>query len=367
MKRLVLGLWFILAQAATAEDAPGALAREAAEYLSQAAIALSEADGSRDRIAALTTTVRAYEQGLQAMREGLRRAALEERALRDRLSGKDAELMQLLATLQSIERSGGATQSLHPDGPLPAIRTGMLASAFVPALNERAAGVAAELQTVQDLVAVQRAGQSQLEEGLAAIRDARLALAEAVSNRTDLPPRVATDDAAMEALINSSETLAAFADTFATESPWTTAIVESWRLPVMGTILRGFNEADAAGVRRPGWVLATGEGALVTTPAEATVRFAGEMPDRGTVLILEPRAGELLVLAGLGQSYVRRGQILRAGEPIGFMGGDFAAEQEKLIETEQGGGQPQRETLYIELRQGREAVDPASRFSGVTE
>ena len=367
MKFLSVCICVALAPAAIAQESPADLAREASDYLGQAALALSEAQGARNRISALTTTVRAYERGLAAMREGLRLASLEERALRDTLAGRDAELMQLLAVLQAVERGGDATRMLHPDGPLPAIRAGMLAGEFVPALNARARSVASDLEDMQAVIAVQRAAQSQVEEGLAGIRTARLALAEAVSNRTDLPQTAATDDATMEALINSSETLAAFADNFSAQASAPVPDDEIWELPVIGRILRGYKEADAAGVQRPGWILTTQAGAIVTTPAPATVRFSGVLPDFGSVVLLEPRAGELLILAGIADIFVRRGQILSAGEPIGLMGGDFAREQEKLIETEQRSGQPRRETLYIELRQGREAVDPVSRFPRHTE
>lgn len=367
MKRIALCLVLTLANPALAQQSPGDIAREASDYLAQAALALSEADSARNRIAALTTTVRAYERGLEAMREGLRRAALEERVLRERLGGRDAELMSLLATLQSIERSGGAVQTLHPDGPLPAIRTGMLASAFVPALNERAQSLASELQDVSAIVAVQQAGAKQLEQGLDGIREARLALAEAIAKRTDLPDRVSTDDAAMQAIINSSETLGAFADTFARDDPLSSPTDKVWDLPVIGTRVRDFDEADAAGIRRPGWIVATETNAIVTTPTEATVRFAGELPEQGHVVILEPRLGELLILAGIGETFVRRNQILSAGDPIGLMSGKTDAEQQNLIETEVSGGQRRPETLYIELRQGREAVDPAARFSEKTE
>jgi len=367
MKHLLLCLALLAAPAASAQDSPADIAREASDLLNQAALALSNADGARDRITALTATVRAYEHGLAAMREGLRRAALEERALSGDLEGRDAELMQLLAALQTIERSGGAAQVLHPDGPLPAIRAAMLASELVPALNARAKSVASDLADIQDIIALQTAGQTQLEDGLAGIRAARLALSEAISHRTDLPDTAATDVAAMEALTNSSETLAAFADNFATEPAGSSPSDTDWPLPVFGRVLRNFNEADAAGVRRPGWILATDANAIVTAPVPATVRFAGVLPDFGTVVILEPRAGELLVLAGAADLFVVRGQILSLGEPIGLMGGQIAREQEKLIETEQRSGQLGRETLYIELRQGREAVDPGSRFYGRTE
>ncbi|QMU58054.1 MAG: peptidoglycan DD-metalloendopeptidase family protein [Boseongicola sp.] len=345
-----------------AAETPAELAQVASDYMAQAAVALAEADGAQDRIQALTATVQAYEKGLAALREGLRGAALQERVLSARLQGHDEELTELLGVLQLIEREGPAAGLLHPEGPLPAIRAGMLASDLVPALNARAAILVVELEDLRAVIALQTAGQTQLQSGLRDIRAARLMLSEAISNRTDLPPATATDDATMQALINSTETLTAFADAFATDSPWSGTLKETWDLPVLGRVLRRFNEKDAAGVARPGWVVAAENSAVVTAPTPGTVRFAGALRDYGGVVILEPRAGELLILGGLGQVYVRRNQIVETGAPLALMGGVESATQEKLIENSVGGGQVRRETLYIEIRQGRDAIDPAARF-----
>jgi len=368
MVRVLSLLVFIWPAIALAEDDSAALAREASEMLEEAALSLDAAEGATDRIKALTQTVRAYEAGLAAMREGLRRAALEERATRATLQGKEEELARILAAIQNIERTRSTGAGLlHPNGPLPAIRAGMLAGDLVPALNSRAQALAGEVEDLATIVALQRAGQAQLEQGLASIRTARLALAEAVSQRVDLPGAVSTNDATMQALINSVETLSAFADNFVTESPWKGTVDESWAMPVLGRVLRGFDEADAAGVRRPGWLVVTRPGAVIVSPSDATVRFAGALPDFDVVAILEPRAGELLILAGAGSLFVQRGQIVSEGEPVGFMGGDPDAAQEKLIETADGSGQREPETLYIELRQGKDAIDPATRFDPETQ
>lgn len=363
MRRLVFACLLALMPAhAQAQEVPGAIAREAVAMLESAANRLSEAESARDRVKALTATVQAYERGLAAMREGLRQAALEERAMRAELADRDVELARLLAVLQGIERDAPDARTLHPGGPLPAIRAGMIASAVVPAINARAQELAGDLADLNAVVAIRTAGQEQLEAGVQGIRDARLKLTQAVSNRTDLPGAVATDDAAMEALINSAETLAAFAETFATESPWANILEESWPMPVEGTLLRDFDETDAAGIARPGWVVATDPAAIVVAPVDATVRFSGQMPDFGGVLILEPRAGEMLILAGIGALYPRRGQIIAAGDPLGVMPGEMTQSQEILIDSAADGGQRGRETLYIEFRHGTEAIDPATRF-----
>lgn len=343
---------------ALAEEDLAQQAREAITALERAAVALAAAETAPDRIAALTETIRAYEAGLATMREDLRSAALREREAEARLVAQDAEVGRFLALLQEVSISGEASAALHPGTAVESVRAGILASALVPALKERSAALEAELSDLSALRSVREAGTSVLAEGLEQIREARLALSTALSERTALPPPAATDAAAMEALINSSETLAAFADSIALGE--SDAPPDTWAMPVFGQVLRGFDEADAAGVRRPGWLVASAAEALVTAPTAATVRFAGEVAGSGSVIILETSPGELVILSGYAQSFVQRGQIVNLGEPIALMGGGRPPEQENLNESSLLGGQPGDETLYIEIRQGQAPVDPAA-------
>ena len=70
--------WFAVIGSVAASDTPAEAADKAGQLLEQAAIALEEADSARDRVRALTVTVQAYEAGLAAMRDGLRRAISHE-------------------------------------------------------------------------------------------------------------------------------------------------------------------------------------------------------------------------------------------------------------------------------------------------
>lgn len=336
------------------------LALEASQMLLDAAGGLEAAQTSSDRIAALTETVRAYETGLSAMREGLRRAALEERQLSAKLTDEDADLGTLLVLMQTATRQATSEIVVHPEGALHTIRGGMLASMLVPALHDRAAALDDDLSRLGDLIALQRAGYERLEAGLAGVREARLALTRAVGEREgDLPPRVATDEAAIEALINSSETLSAFADALLPDDVGVETGDRDWKMPVKGKLLSGFNEPDGSGQQRPGWTVATGADALVTAPADATVRFSGDLPKQGQVTIIELDGGTLLILAGLNRSFVVRDQVLSRDEPIGFMGPGDASKNEKLNGNPDGTSLGGEETLYIELRQGGQPVDPA--------
>jgi septal ring factor EnvC (AmiA/AmiB activator) len=359
---------------ALAQNDPAASARAAIEALAEASVALTEAEDAQDRVAALTRTVQAYEAGLAAMREGLRRATIGEATLRGVFEAESDRLSRLLGVLQSIEAAPRPTMLFHPDGPLGSARSGMILAEIAPALNREVEGLRAQMQEIAVLRALQESALGVLEEGLAGVQEARTRLSLAISDRTDLPRRFNADEAAMRQLVDSAETLESFASGLLTvekdgvETAVTLPDFASARgqlaLPVFGTRLRRFGEADAAGIRRPGWIVATRPLALVTTPWPATIRYLGPLLDYGNVAILEPGEGFLIVLAGLGQTFGSLGEVLPRGAAVGLMGGAEADSQAFLIAPAQGGGTDSSETLYIEIRENGTPADPAGWFAG---
>lgn len=365
MKHLALSLaaaLILTAPPALAEDAAAAIARRGADMLGQAALALSEASSSTQEVRALSATLQAYETGLAALREGLRRAAAEEDALRARLAPRQEALTDLIVLLQSQTRVTTALAQAHPDGALPAIRAGMIASDMSPDLRDEVGGLLADLDELQAVIALQEASRDQLRTGAREARTARLALLNAVAERRSPPDPFSTDMAAMQALINSSETLGAFADSLLGSGAPAPVGNAPWVTPVRGTPIRSFGERDAAGVARPGWIVETEARALVTAPTPATIRFAGEVPSYGNVVILEPAPDEMVILAGVGDLLTERDDIVSEGDPIGLMPGVERAPDQKLIDSDVLGGQRRTETLYIEVRQDQAPVDPANRF-----
>ncbi|NQY61841.1 MAG: peptidase M23, partial [Cognatishimia sp.] len=71
----------LTASAAIAQSDAASEARDAARDLEEAAVALQQAESSRNRIKALTQVVQSYEDGLAALREGLRRAVIRQQRL----------------------------------------------------------------------------------------------------------------------------------------------------------------------------------------------------------------------------------------------------------------------------------------------
>ncbi len=113
----------------------------------------------------------------------------------------------------------------------------------------------------------------------------------------------------------------------------------------------------------PGLIIATAPRALVTTPWRRDHPLPGPLLDYGNVIILEPADQHLLVLAGLDQVYgecrpgaARRrsgradGRRRAAGDAFLTQGGDDT-------------GAERSETLYMELRQDGQPVNPANWFA----
>lgn len=370
--RAITLAFVLLASPVRAEFDAGQTAAQAAEMLEQAGFALLEAQGARDRVEALTQTVRAYEEGLLALREGIRQAALRERTILMAFDAESDRLSRLLGVLQSIEAAPAPVLLMHPAGPVGTARAGMILSEVTPAVAAEARALRAQLEELAALRAVQDMALRDLSDALQRAQDARTQLSQAIAERRMLPENFLSDDIAMTQLVNSVDSLDTLSSLLAQTPPPASPDLPDFitargmlPLPVLGTQLRAFGEADAAGVARPGLVHATRAGALVTAPWPASVRYAGPLLDYGNVIILEPEAGYLLVLAGLDTVYVSTGAVIAAASPLGLMPGGAESDTEELIvATLQGSGAALSETLYMELRENGVPVDPAEWFIG---
>lgn len=342
-------------------------ASAAAANLDRAVVALQSAKGAKDRIAALTDTIRAYEDGLAVLRAALRQASLRETALTTELAAKRDHIAQLLGVLSQIEGEQGPLMLMHPDGPLGTVRSAMILADVTPGLQAEAGALRAQMQELQDLRALQLQAGNTLARGLQAAQQARSSLSTAMSERTALPRRFADDPKELKALLESSDSLQAFAAGLAPQDSGDTPDFATAKgrlpLPALGTVLRRPGEADPAGSRRPGLTLAVRPRALVTAPWPATIRYRGPLLDYGNVIILEPGGGYLLVLAGLGTVYGEVGEVVPAGAPLGLMGGTDGDLADILDASEDRGGARETETLYLELRQAAKPVDPTDWFA----
>ncbi len=113
--------------------------------------------------------------------------------------------------------------------------------------------------------------------------------------------------------------------------------------PVRGKVVVHFAEKTALGLKSDGWHISVRGDALVMAPADGEIKFADSFKGFGKVIIMSHKNGYNTVMTNLGDINVMLGQEVLAGEPIGRMN-------------------PDKPEMYLEVRRGDKAVDPARLF-----
>ena len=341
---------------------------------------LEQATGGKEQVTALTRTIQAYEAGLGDVREALRQVTIRETELMLRFEAKRDRVARLLGVLVGMGPDPGPMLLLHPSGALGSARSGMMLAEVTPALQAEVDTLRAELQEIATLRRWQTEAAGTLERGLLAAQQARTNLSQAMAARGPLPDRLTGDPQALARMIADARTLDAVAAALKPLAGGGAALRDfagakgKLPLPVQGSVLRRAGEPDAAGIARPGLVIATRPQALVSAPWSGTIRYLGPFLDYGNVMILEPGTGYLLVLAGLGTVYGDVGEVVAQGAALGLMGGADTAAAVPAENSGPSGDDPRKgtgavgsETLYMELRKGAAPVDPGDWFADTKE
>ena len=176
-------------------------ARDSARELEEAAIKLVVAKGEKDRIAALTDTIQAFETALSSLRASLRKVASAQKDIKTRLDLREENISRLIGVLYSIGNEPAPAKLVHPDGPLTTARAGMLLSDVLPRLQRPVEQLKKDLEDLKTLETLQTDSSVILESGLRELQSARSDLVAAASSREELPRRFIEDPAKTAILI----------------------------------------------------------------------------------------------------------------------------------------------------------------------
>lgn len=179
------------AQSATPANQAVIEAEAAATQLRNSVSKLAEAVSADDQVTALTDVIRGYEQGLAALREGLRQASAREAELHGRFEAERARLASVLGAMTALQKSPETTLLLHPAGALANARSGMILADVTPGLQAEAERLQDDLEEISTVRALQSAAAEMLGSGLASVQEARRLLASAVTDRSTVPVRFA--------------------------------------------------------------------------------------------------------------------------------------------------------------------------------
>lgn len=343
---------------------------------------------------------KALEQQIVDGEEKLTTLRTKEDAVHTSLRARRGVLAEVLAALQRMGRNPPPALLVTPEDALGSVRSAILLGAVVPGIRHETENLAADLQALSGVRKEITAQKQSLGDDMASRLEEERRMNMLIAEKQKLKQRSATELASerrkaeqlasqatsLEGLIGSLEgqisSVREAAEAARAEEEKRRQMSDAQReearelaksaapdknriapayafsdlqkklaLPVAGSVLRRFGDADGTGHSLQGMMLETSAGALVTAPSDGWIVFAGTFRSYGQMIILNPGDGYHVVLSGLDSVSVQQGQFVVAGEPLGTMGNKRVASAAALaLETE-------RPTLYIEFRKDGKPVD----------
>jgi septal ring factor EnvC (AmiA/AmiB activator) len=293
--------------------------------------------------------------------KGARLAALNaaEADLNARMGKNRAQLARFLGALQLYRRDPPPALLVSPKNALDAVNAAILIKAITPELERRAKAFAAEAKQLQTLRRSVVLANGALFAAQSDEADRRVEIERLIAQKTALQARLDTvadaDDADVKRLAAEARSLGQLVTGLDSRDGETGQAAElRLSAPVPGAPVRRFNDSSPAHGRSEGLSWETAPGAVVLSPADGRVDYAGPLKGWGLVLILRVSGDYHLVLAGLDAANAKIGSEVSAGEPIGRMA--------RAPTTGKDGAPPVSE-LYLEVRKGEAPVDPARWLS----
>ena len=337
----------------------------------QASAARDEAEQARRRAAATAARIQQAEADIQAAQARIAIITRMQRAQAARLAARQEPVVRLTAALQMMARRPIALTLVQPGSITDAVHMRAVLGQILPVIQQRTAGLRAELARSRALRATAQQAANALTQAQADRRERQAALAALETQK-----RVAARDYRANAGLESEralalgerardivdlmdrleqagdlrERLAALPgpllrpdrpDQAGAPQPETTRAASGpppYRLPVIGQLVTGMGEVNDGGVRSRGLSLVTQPGAQTVAPTAGRIAFAGPYRGYGQILIIDHGQGWTTLITGLHRVTAQVGDTVRQGDPVGITG--------------QG-----RPTVTIELRRNGRPVD----------
>jgi septal ring factor EnvC (AmiA/AmiB activator) len=339
--------------------------------------------------------MRSAEERTRSLEQRLETLTASESAIRRSLESRRGVIVEVFAALQRMGRRPPPAVLVRPEDMLQAVRASILLGAVLPELRAETEILAtdlAELVRLKEAIATDRttlrselAALQREQERLSALMEARQhSIAEverSVGAERTRSAELARQAGTLKELIDRMEqeiagarraaeearkaeeaqarevrervAQAAFRDParLAPKIPFSEARGLLPR-PVSGEIVREFGASDGYGGTTRGISITTRPKAVVVSPTDGWVAFAGPFRSFGRLLIINAGGGYYLLLAGMDQINVEVGQFVLAGEPVALMG------HTSMVSPAAGAIETKDPVLYVEFRKDGGSVDP---------
>ncbi|MCI4591055.1 peptidoglycan DD-metalloendopeptidase family protein [Sphingobium sp. BYY-5] len=321
----------------------------------QATAARDEAEQARRRAAAVAARIQQAEADIQAAQARIAILNRMQRIQAARLAARQEPVVRLTAALQMMARRPLALALVQPGSVGDAVHMRAMLGQILPVIQQRTAGLRAELersralrasaQQAADALTQAQADRKQQQAALASLEvrkrvaardyradaglesDRALALGERARDIVDLMDRLEEAGSLRDRLAALSGPLLRPARPDQASAPAIEREASAggpppYRLPVIGQLVTGMGEVNDSGVRSRGLTLVTQPGAQAIAPTAGRIAFAGPYRDYGQILIIDHGQGWTTLITGLHRVTARVGDSVRQGEPVGITGAE---------------------------------------------
>ncbi|ENN93276.1 filament-A percursor [Bartonella bovis m02] len=313
------------------------------------------------------------ERSITEKKEKLEKLIQQQAQVHKNLKNSQTEFAEVLAVLERMGLNPPPAIIMRTEDVLASIRSSVLLGAVIPKMQEKTLVLSANLNKLTDLshsittecMALRDEMQNQAEQR----KHLEFLLSEKVKLQKKSEKELIEQRQKSSALSKKAHSLEELISQLEHESQlsaYSSVQIEknirlleklnfesqkgSLLFPVSGKKIQRFNSGSHA--TRFGEIIETEPAALVITPADAVVAFAGTFRSYGQIIILNVGSGYHIVLAGMEKINVTQGQFVFAGEPLGVMSTQFVASAVTLDIGKNA------LMLYIEFRKDGKPVNP---------
>ncbi|UNE54523.1 murein hydrolase activator EnvC family protein [Bartonella machadoae] len=349
---------------------------------------------SRERVAFLERQVEVLKKDQRALSDALIKVAKAERAVagdiaereeklkkmikkrvqvQQNLKNRRAEFAEVLAILERMGLNPAPALLVRPEDVLTSVRSSVLLGAVIPQMQEKTRALTESLKELTYLTnsitteytALKAKMQKQAEQKkhLELLLDKKAKLQqrseEELTEQQQKNIALAKQARSLEELILELDRQSKQSSDVSRQLQKNLQLLEqsnfenrkgSLLLPVLGKRVQ--HAHNGSQMTRFGEMIETEASAIVISPTDALVAFAGPFRSYGQLIILNVGNGYHIILIGMSKINVSQGQFVLAGEPLGTMGMQFVANSVAL---DIGKTAPM---LYIEFRKQGRPVNP---------
>ncbi|WP_375666166.1 murein hydrolase activator EnvC family protein [Bartonella sp. TT121SHDZB] len=349
---------------------------------------------SRERVAFLMHQVEHLKKDQRVLSDALIKAAKEERTVADDIAKREeklekmiekrvqvyqslknrrSEFAEVLAILERMGLNPPPALMIQPEDALASIRSSVLLGTVIPQMQEKTRDLTVKLKELTNLsnsitreyTALKTKLQNQAEQRkrLELLLDKKNKLQTKSEKELTEQQRkniaLAKKAQSLEELILELDRQSKLSSDASVQVRKSLQLLEqsnfesrkgSLLFPVSGK--RIYHSSKSSQITRFGETIETESGAVVISPVDAFVAFAGPFRSYGHLIILNVGNGYHIILTGMSRINVKQGQFVLSGEPLGIMEMQFISNSVAL---DIGKTSPM---LYIEFRKQGKPVNP---------